>query len=68
MQSCAKKWRAIKWTKRLLLLTLRRSAEMAKAGKGQGAAASMFKYYGTEMNKRRFELFIGADGYAFIGH
>ena len=39
-------------------LTLRRSAEMAKAGKGQGAAASMFKYYGTEMNKRRFELLL----------
>ncbi|MGC6512646.1 MAG: acyl-CoA dehydrogenase family protein [Parvibaculales bacterium] len=39
-------------------LTLRRTAELAKAGKGVGAAASMFKYYGTEMNKRRFELLL----------
>ena len=27
--------------------------EKAKAGQDMGAAASMFKYYGTEVNKRR---------------
>jgi alkylation response protein AidB-like acyl-CoA dehydrogenase len=39
-------------------LTLQRSAEEAKAGQGPGAATSIFKYYGTELNKRRYELML----------
>ena len=39
-------------------LTMKRAGEQAKAGQGMGAAASMFKYYGTEVNKRRFELLL----------
>lgn len=39
-------------------LTLRRSGELAKAGQGVGAEASIFKYYGSEMNKRRFEILV----------
>ncbi len=31
-------------------VTMRRSAEEARAGQGPGAKSSMFKYYGTELN------------------
>ncbi|HYM29881.1 MAG TPA: acyl-CoA dehydrogenase family protein [Candidatus Cybelea sp.] len=48
-------------------LTLRRSAEEAKAGQGPGPAASMFKYYGTEQNKRKYEIFLSAMGTAALG-
>ncbi|MEC7162967.1 MAG: acyl-CoA dehydrogenase family protein, partial [Pseudomonadota bacterium] len=39
----------------------------AKAGQGMGAAASMFKYYGTEVNKRRFELLLDVMGSQALG-
>ena len=39
-------------------LTLRRTGELAKAGHGIGAEASIFKFYGSEMNKRRFEILL----------
>lgn len=51
-------------------LSLRRSAEEAKAGSGPGAASSMFKYYGTELNKRRYELLmklLGSQGLGWEG-
>jgi alkylation response protein AidB-like acyl-CoA dehydrogenase len=48
-------------------LTLKRAAEEAKAGQGMGAAASMFKYYGTELNKRRFELLLDVMGSQALG-
>ncbi|MEO0398193.1 MAG: acyl-CoA dehydrogenase family protein [Pseudomonadota bacterium] len=44
------------------LLTMERLKDEAKAGQGVGAKASMMKYYGTELNKRRFELFMDAAG------
>ena len=34
-----------------------------KAGVSLGAAASMFKYYGTELNKRRYELLMSISGH-----
>ena len=34
----------------------------AKAGQGTGAASSMLKYYGTELNKRRNELMMSVGG------
>ena len=37
-------------------LTMERARDEAKAGASLGPAASMFKYYGTELNKRRYEL------------
>ena len=37
-------------------LTMERARDEAKAGVSLGPAASMFKYYGTELNKRRHEL------------
>lgn len=39
-----------------LALTMARARDETEAGTGLGAASSMFKYYGTELNKRRFEL------------
>jgi alkylation response protein AidB-like acyl-CoA dehydrogenase len=36
--------------------TMERVRDEAKAGQGLGAASSIFKYYGTELNKRRYEL------------
>ncbi len=36
--------------------TMARVGDEAKAGQGLGPASSIFKYYGTELNKRRNEL------------
>ncbi|MEZ5919747.1 MAG: acyl-CoA dehydrogenase family protein [Parvularculaceae bacterium] len=44
------------------LLTMERLKDEAKAGQGMGAKSSMLKYYGTELNKRRYELFMDAAG------
>lgn len=43
-------------------LSLERGKDEAKAGQGMGAVSSMFKYYGTELNKRRMELQLAIDG------
>jgi len=48
-------------------LTLQRTTEEAKAGQGTGAASSIFKYYGTELNKRRNELIIELMGTQALG-
>jgi len=51
-------------------LTTRRSLDSAKAGQGPGHGASMFKLYGTELNKRRCELMmsiLGADALGWEG-
>jgi acyl-CoA dehydrogenase len=37
-------------------LTMERARDETKAGASLGPAASLFKYYGTELNKRRYEL------------
>ncbi len=49
------------------LTTLRRSSDAAKAGKGPGAESSMFKYYGTELNKRRRALAVSVLGTQALG-
>jgi alkylation response protein AidB-like acyl-CoA dehydrogenase len=48
-------------------LTLGRAAELAKAGQADGNLSSMFKYYGTEQNKRRFEVLLETMGTAAVG-
>jgi acyl-CoA dehydrogenase len=48
-------------------ITLRRSAENAEAGRGPGPETSMFKLYGTELNKRRRELMVDILGYQGLG-
>jgi alkylation response protein AidB-like acyl-CoA dehydrogenase len=47
--------------------TLMRSGEEAKTGKAVGNLASIFKYYGTEQNKRKYELLLNAMGTAAVG-
>ncbi len=47
---------------RCLALTMERARDEVKAGVSLGAAASMFKYYGTELNKRRYELLMSING------
>lgn len=48
-------------------LTLKRSREEAKAGKSNAALSSMFKYYGSEQNKRKYELLLDAGGMSTLG-
>lgn len=43
-------------------LTIERYKDQAKAGKGAGDASAMLKYMGTELNKRRHELWMSAGG------
>ncbi len=42
--------------------TMERVLDEAKSGQGVGANSSMLKYYGTELNKRRFELMMDSSG------
>ncbi len=43
-------------------MTMGRMLGEAKAGASLGAKSSMLKYYGTELNKRRYELLMDAAG------
>jgi alkylation response protein AidB-like acyl-CoA dehydrogenase len=52
---------------RAYAITLRRSVEETASGKAPGAVSSMFKYYGTEQNKRRFELMLEMMGTRALG-
>jgi alkylation response protein AidB-like acyl-CoA dehydrogenase len=47
--------------------TMSRVGDEAKAGQGLGAASSIFKYYGTELNKRRNELNLAVGGETALG-
>ena len=48
-------------------LTQERAAQGSEAGMAGGAASSMFKYYGTELNKRRQELAMEIKGSQGLG-
>ena len=43
-------------------LTMERAMDEARAGRGNPAFSSVLKYYGAELNKRRFELMMQAGG------
>ena len=45
-----------------LALTINRAQDETKAGVSLGAVSSMFKYYGTELNMRRYELLMDLHG------
>jgi acyl-CoA dehydrogenase len=47
--------------------TMARVGDEAKAGQGLGPASSIFKYYGTELNKRRNELNLAVQGERALG-
>lgn len=51
---------------RAFQLTQRRAAEEAKGG-SPGPASAMLKYYGTELNKRKFELLLRSVGTQALG-
>ncbi|MGI9324596.1 MAG: acyl-CoA dehydrogenase family protein [Pseudomonadales bacterium] len=48
-------------------LTMARAAEEAKAGQSNGNLASMFKLYGTEQNKAKYELMLALMGTQALG-
>jgi acyl-CoA dehydrogenase len=51
-------------------LTLERAGELARAGTAHPALSSVLKYYGAELNKRRYELLMacaGSDGLEWEG-
>lgn len=48
-------------------LTLRRAAQEAKVSTGPSATSSMFKLYGTEHNKDRFEVMLEIQGTNSLG-
>jgi alkylation response protein AidB-like acyl-CoA dehydrogenase len=53
--------------KQAFQLTVQRAAQEAKAGGSPGPASAMFKYYGTELNKRRYEVMLAAMGTQALG-
>ena len=48
-------------------LTRRRAAEEAESGAPPGPLSAMFKYYATELNKRRYEAILAAGGTQQLG-
>ena len=48
-------------------LTRRRAAEEAESGTPPGPLSAMFKYYATELNKRRYEMILAAGGTQQLG-
>ncbi len=52
---------------RAFALTLQRTAAEARSSGNASAASSMFKYYGTEQNKNRYELLRDIQGTQSVG-
>jgi alkylation response protein AidB-like acyl-CoA dehydrogenase len=52
---------------RAFALTMKRSQEETASGSAPGALSSMFKYYGTEQNKGRYELMLAIMGIRGVG-
>jgi len=52
---------------RAFALTARRSQQESATGLAPGALSSMFKYYGTEQNKGKFELLLAIMGTQSLG-
>ncbi len=52
---------------RAFQFTLQRAGEEAKSGRADGNLASIFKYYGTEQNKRKYELLLDIMGTQSLG-
>ena len=48
-------------------LTVKRAAEESSSGRAPGAVSSMFKYYGTEQNKSKYELLLRILGRQSLG-
>ncbi len=48
-------------------LTRRRAAEESSTGASPGPLSAMFKYYATELNKRRYEMLLEGEGFQGLG-
>ncbi len=48
-------------------LTRRLAAEEAESGAPPGPLSAMFKYYATELNKRRYEMLLEGEGFQGLG-
>ena len=48
-------------------LTRKRASDEAEAGRPPGPMSAMFKYYATELNKRRYEMILAAEGVQGVG-
>jgi alkylation response protein AidB-like acyl-CoA dehydrogenase len=57
----------VEMDQRSLDWTLARSRDTARAGHAPGPETSIFKYYGTELNKRRRELMVSILGPQALG-
>ncbi len=57
----------IRMDERAFGATLRRASEEAKVGRAPGPASSLFKLYGTELNKRRHEMLVEMMGAQALG-
>ena len=57
----------LRMDQRVFSATSQKAAAEAKAGIPPGPASSIFKYYGTEMNKRRHELLMSIMGTQALG-
>lgn len=56
-----------KMDRRAFALTLKRASQEAKLKTTASPASSMFKYYGTEQNKRRYEIMLNILGSQGLG-
>jgi alkylation response protein AidB-like acyl-CoA dehydrogenase len=52
---------------RAFQLTMARAGEEARAGQADANLASIFKYYGTEQNKRKYERMLEVMGTQMVG-
>ncbi len=52
---------------RAFALTMKRSVQESETGRAPGALSSMFKYYGTEQNKNKYELLLDVLGTQALG-
>ncbi len=57
----------IRMDERCFAATMRRAGEEARAGHPPGPTSSMFKLYGTELNKRRHEALVEIMGVKALG-
>lgn len=52
---------------RAFRLSVERAVEEARSGTDSGSLSSMFKYYGSELNKRKYELAVSVVGSKALG-
>ena len=64
---CATRSRSSRWTRAPSMLTVQRAATPRRPATSPGRESSIFKVYGTELNKRRHELLVRDRGPQGLG-